>query len=132
MMVRTIKILIFILLPLLIIGCEEILEVPDISGEEVQLLAPSDSTVVGESEVGFSWNGIQDADAYLIQVARPVFNNASQLVLDSIIVVDSTFKGTRASKVLTDSDYEWRVKAMNSGYETPFSSNTFKVSTLED
>jgi len=110
-------------------SCEDILEVPDISGENVELLAPKDSAIVTDSIVNFSWNGVGEADSYLIQVATPDFENAAQILLDSIIVLDSTFLGTTASRQLNDGDYEWRVKALNSDFETPFSSSTFHVDT---
>lgn len=110
-------------------SCEDILEVPDISGETVQLLAPSDSTVVVQSNVNFSWNEVYEATQYHIQVAAPNFENAAQIVVDSVIVVDSTFASPRITKSLVDSDYEWRIKAMNSGFETGFSVNSFTVDT---
>jgi len=121
--------ILFIGLLLVIIGCQDILEVPDISNETVQLLAPGDSTIVLQSNVNFSWNEVYEASQYHIQVAAPNFENAAQIVVDSVIVVDSTFVSARISKSLVDSDYEWRIKAMNSDYETDFSSGRFSVDT---
>ncbi len=109
------------------LGCEDILEVPDISGQQVELLAPSQGSVVTDNNVNFNWNGVNDADSYLIQVATPDFENATQLVLDSVMAIDSTFVGTRISKQLSNSAYEWRVKASNSGFETEFSTSGFTV-----
>ncbi|UJH68665.1 hypothetical protein [Allomuricauda sp. SCSIO 65647] len=109
------------------LSCEDILEVPDISGQQVELLAPSEGSVVTDSIVNFNWNGVNDADSYLVQVATPDFENAAQLVLDSVMVIDSTFVGTRISKQLSNSTYEWRVKAQNSGFETEFSISGFTV-----
>lgn len=114
-------------LGILVGGCEDILEVPDISGREVQILAPRDSTVVGNTRVNFTWNGVADADAYSVQIARPNFRQAAQILLDSTIVLDSTFIGTKAIKTLDNGDYEWRVKALNSDFQTEFSSSAFKV-----
>ncbi|MDL5514852.1 hypothetical protein QSE00_23785 [Arenibacter sp. M-2] len=111
----------------IIIGCEDIVEVTDISDVKVELLAPLQNSVVGDSIVNFSWYKITEADSYVVQVATPNFESAVQLVMDSIIVVDSTFIGAKATKILIDNNYEWRVKAMNSGYETPFSSSAFRV-----
>ncbi len=128
----TFRILITAITVILILSCEDILEVTDISNESVELLAPKDSTVVTSSEVVFNWNGVGEADAYLIQIATPSFENTSQIVLDSVIVIDSTFFGTKVSKTLVTSDYEWRVKAINSGFETAFSSSTFSVVASEN
>jgi hypothetical protein len=123
-MKRTILIL-FLLVSLS--SCEDILEVTDISNEQVMLLAPLNETVVADSLVNFNWNGVNEAESYLIQVATPNFTNASQLVLDSIIIIDSSFVGTRLSKTLANSTYEWRIKAINSDFETEFSSSNFSV-----
>ena len=110
-------------------GCEEILEVPDISNQQIQLLAPLNGTVVNDSMVSFNWEDILDAEGYVLQVATPNFENANQLVLDTIIVVDSTFTGTRFSKTLNNNLYEWRVKGFNSDFETGFSNSLFEVNT---
>lgn len=121
-----------IILPLalllaIITSCEDLLEVPDISEQEVQLLAPLDSSIVSDTVVNFNWNSIVEANSYVIQVATPNFENASQYVLDSIMPVDSTFVGAKFSKSLSSGNYEWRVKAMNSDYETVFSNSEFSV-----
>ncbi len=110
-------------------GCQDLLEVTDISNQEVQLLAPSDSTVVVQSEVQFNWTEVYEASQYHVQVASPSFENAAQIVVDSLIVVDSTFTSPRISRTLVDAEYEWRVKAMNSDYETEFTVNSFTVDT---
>ncbi len=110
-----------------ICSCEELLEVPDISNTAIELLAPKDSTVVHTATVNFHWNGILDADGYLIQVATPNFENASQILLDSIIVVDSTFLGTKASLPLSNGNFQWRVKGINSIFATDFATGTFIV-----
>lgn len=121
-----------LMLLVFIVSCEELLEVTDISEQSVELLAPLEGTSVNDSLVNFTWNGVEEANAYHIQVATPDFDNASQLVLDSIIVLDSTFFGTKASKALLNGSYEWRVKGMNSDFETPFSLSAFTVETTSN
>lgn len=108
-------------------SCQDILEVPDISDQSVELLAPSDSTVVVQDSVQFNWNAVYEASQYHIQVASPNFENAAQILVDSLIAIDSTFTSPRIMKTLVNSQYEWRVKAMNSDYETGFSTNSFSV-----
>jgi hypothetical protein len=112
-----------------LMACEELLEVPDISEQQVELLAPTDQSVVNDSIVNLNWNDIFDADAFLVQVATPSFEAANQMVLDTTLVIDSTFVGTRISKTFSDNDYEWRVKALNSAFETEFSNSRFTVDT---
>ncbi|MEX0290065.1 MAG: hypothetical protein AB3N14_13225 [Flavobacteriaceae bacterium] len=112
--------------------CEDILEVPDISKETVTLLAPKNNTTVEDSQVTLSWTEVAEADAYLVQLATPNFENASQLLLDSLVVVDSTFVAPRVTKTLDNNMYEWRVRAANSGYQTEYSSGNFSVEASEN
>ncbi len=108
-------------------ACEEILEVQDNSNQQVVLLAPTNGAQVNDSVVRFSWNAVMEADGYILQVAKPDFENAAQFVVDTVMVIDSTFVGTRLTKQLENNSYEWRVKAYNSGFETGFSVNAFQV-----
>ena len=108
-------------------ACEDILEVPDISGESVELLAPRDQTTVTDTIVGFNWSGVAEANSYNIQLAQPDFESAAQVLLDSIMVIDSTSNATSVSAKLSAGNYEWRVKALNSDYQTEFSAARFSV-----
>ncbi|TDS20873.1 hypothetical protein DFQ03_0129 [Maribacter caenipelagi] len=108
-------------------SCEEILEVPDISEEEVVLLAPSDSSVVTQTEINFTWQEVFEATSYHVQIAQPSFTNASQIVADTLVVVDSTYIGSKITRTLLNNSYEWRVKAQNSDFETPYTTNSFTV-----
>jgi len=110
-------------------SCEDLLEVPDISEESVELLAPSDSTIVVQSNVNFTWNEVFEATQYHVQVAAPSFENAAQIVVDTLLVVDSVYVGPNFKRVLVDSEYEWRVRAQNSAYETEFTTSKFSVET---
>jgi hypothetical protein len=117
-----------ILLATLLFSCEDILEEPDISGKEVELLAPKEATVVFDNAVNFNWNGPEDATSFRVQVALPNFGAASQLLVDSTMVQDTLgFLPTQLSKVLHNGDYQWRVKALNGGFETDYATASFKV-----
>ncbi|WP_405610894.1 hypothetical protein [Polaribacter sp. Asnod1-A03] len=101
-------------------SCEAIF-VEDLSNENVVLLAPLNNTEVTNGTVQFNWEDVQEATSYEIQIAKPSFATASQIFLDSI--TDVTF----ISKELEVGDYEWRVSALNSGYNTDYSLGVFKV-----
>jgi hypothetical protein len=119
--------LLFVILTFGFISCEEggLLIESDISNETVVLIAPSDSTEVSSSTIFFDWEALEDATHYEIQIATPGFNNTQQLLLNSI---DSlTFKELQ----LNTGDYQWRVKAMNSNYETQYTTASFKVTTID-
>jgi len=114
---------------LVFISCEDIIEVTDISEETVQLISPSDSIAVAQSNVNFAWNEVFEATQYHVQVATPDFENAAQVLVDTLVVVDTSFVSPRFNKILEDSEYEWRVKAQNSAYETEFTIHKFYVNT---
>lgn len=99
----------------------EALTVEDISEYPVQVLAPTDGAQVPAGTVNFSWSQVDEADSYLIQIATPNFENASQIVLDSLVTQNSVMTNLEANS------YQWRVKALNSEYETEFSTVSFTV-----
>jgi len=70
-------------------ACEDILEEPDISNSLVPVFAPLDNTVLTTNTVNFNWDAVLDARSYRVQVAQPDFENTQQLLLDSIVVLDS-------------------------------------------
>lgn len=124
----------FVLFLVFLASCEDILEVPDISDQRVELVAPLTNTVVNQNTINLTWNGISDVDAYRIQVAMPNFDNAAQIVLDSLIVRDTLGQiDTGLERLLLfNGGYEWRIQGLNSGFETPFSSAIFSVNGDEN
>lgn len=105
------------------ISCEVIIEVEDISEESVEILAPLNNTLVNTANVNFNWTKLQDSLRYRIQIAQPNFSVAQQLLMDSVVT------STGVNKTLADGNYEWRVQAFNSAYETSFTLAGFEVST---
>ena len=103
------------------IACDDIIEVVDISNETVTVLAPKDEVVLTVSDITFSWESLEEADSYHVQVATPTFSEATQIVLDTIVTE------TDISKTLGTNNYEWRIKAKNSGYETDYVTQKFSV-----
>ncbi|MCD0464992.1 hypothetical protein [Flavobacterium sp. ENC] len=107
-------------------SCEEILIVDDISKEEVTLIAPANNSVLFSTGASFSWNSIENAEKYRLQIAKPNFANPVEIVLDTLITKTSYTQQMNIGK------YEWRVKAVNSGYETPYKSSAFEILNNED
>jgi hypothetical protein len=101
-------------------NCEAIF-VENISDENVTLLAPTNNIEVAKGLIQFNWEEVVDATEYRIQIATPDFVNTAQVVLDSIVT------STVFSKDLDVGEYQWRVKASNSGYETAYTSLSFSV-----
>ncbi|KDN54713.1 hypothetical protein [Flavobacterium seoulense] len=107
-------------------SCEEILLETDISKKEVQLVAPANNISFNATGVTFTWEAVPDATKYRLQIAKPSFENPSQIVLDT------TITATSFNQQLAIANYEWRVRALNSAYETNYSSRFFSVANNDD
>ncbi|MCX2839448.1 hypothetical protein OQ279_14955 [Salinimicrobium sp. MT39] len=120
------KVILALFLPLMFFSCEEILLEEDLSGSKVELLAPVEGTTVATSMVAFNWTAVEGATAYQFQIAAPNFDAPQQLVVDEIIEENFT------SEELQEGSYEWRVRALNSGFTTTYASAEFTVKATED
>jgi hypothetical protein len=103
------------------LACDDIIEVVDISGETVKILAPTNDAFLNITDVSFNWQSIEEAEEYNIQIATPSFAGALQ------ILTDTTLSTTSFSKTLDLGSYQWRVKAINSGYETEYTTQSFTI-----
>lgn len=110
-----------LLIPLLFLFACEIIFVEDISEQSVVLLSPSNNAEIPKGVIRLDWESLVDANEYRVQVAIPNFQNASQILLDSVI------SNTTITKELDVNNYQWRVRALNSDYATAYTINTFKV-----
>ncbi|MCF6318177.1 MAG: hypothetical protein L3J83_02695 [Proteobacteria bacterium] len=102
-------------------ACSDIIEVEDISNKTVTLLAPTNEAVLNIIDLTFTWQTVEDAESYRIQIARPTFEEAVQIVKDTTVV------STSFSTSLEANSYEWRVRAENSAYETAFTTQSFTI-----
>ena len=109
-----------ILLLCIIVSCEAIF-VEDISNDSVILLAPTDNTQITSGNNTFSWQLLDDAEMYEVQIAKPNFQNATEILLDSVVNSNSIIENIEVG------NYEWRVKAVNSEYDTSYSKASFTV-----
>ncbi len=110
----------YVLLLFSCLACE-VLFVEDISSNSVLLLAPKNNSSLDSGNIKFSWELLNEANQYQVQIATPNFSNAHQILLDSITTKNSLLKSLKRGA------YEWRVKAMNSEYETPYNTVSFQV-----
>ncbi|MAB49221.1 MAG: hypothetical protein CMC05_11385 [Flavobacteriaceae bacterium] len=106
---------------ILLVSCEEIIEVVDISNENVVVLAPTDTSTLTITDINFSWEAVEDAEQYKLQIATPNFESANQIVLDTTITT------TNFNQDLELGNYEWRVRAENSDYQTAYSTQSFTI-----
>jgi len=115
------KILTYFLFSLSFTACDDIFEVGDISDNTVELLAPSDNSILNILTPTFSWTPLEEAENYHLQIATPNFSEATQIVLDTL-VTESNYAVS-----LDTIAYQWRVRAENSGYQTDYTTQSFSI-----
>ena len=106
-------------------SCSLILET-DIEDEYVMLTAPADNLRTLTSSHAFCWEYVPEADKYNLQIAMPVFENSTRILLDTNVSTNN-FNIT-----LLPGQYEWRVRAENSAYRTGYSVRTLIIDTTLD
>lgn len=106
---------------IVVISCDDIVGIDDISDNEVTIIAPSEGTVLNTLSPTFSWEILDGAETYQLQIATPSFENATQVVLDT------TITSTNFSFSLDLGIYAWRIRAENSAYETPYTTQSFSI-----
>ncbi|HBI00703.1 MAG TPA: Ig-like domain-containing protein [Flavobacterium sp.] len=124
-MIKPFRFILFILL-VTCFSCEEILLESDISDQTVTLVAPSNNATFTSTGITFSWEPVEDADEYRVQIARPNFENPLEIVVDELTA--ETF----STQQLNIGTYQWRVKAVNSAYETAYTTRTINVISNDD
>jgi len=100
-------------------ACKSIIE-EDISDKNVIINTPNSSTVTSYNQL-FWWEKVDGALTYQMQIASPNFTNIQKLLLDT---------NTTSNKIdftLAAGNYEWRVRAINGSYQSPYSGSTFTV-----
>ena len=109
----------------MLFSCKDILE-ENLEDKEVTILSPENGITTSESPINFIWEKVEGADQYKIQIATPSFSNIRQIILDSVI------SETKFSLALNPGVYEWRVKALNSAYETTYSCRFITIDSTLD
>ena len=104
-------------------NCEQIIEVEDISNEHIVVLSPVNNTTLTSNEVNFTWEPLDFAEQYQLQIAHPNFEAAEVFVEDTIITANSFIKP------LVTNTYQWRIRALNFAYETQYTTQNL---TIED
>jgi len=118
---------ILLLIPLLtLFSCDEVLLEDDLSDKQTTLVAPVNNAEFNSTGIVFTWTSVENASHYRLQIAKPDFANPMQIVLDTLV------SSTSYSAQLNVGNYEWRVKAINSAYETPYVNRFFSVLSNED
>ncbi len=108
-----------------LVSCEKIFE-ENIEKKTIVILAPADSAIVEGQTVTFWWEAIEGAAGYELQVVAPAFQSASNLWLDTIV------EENKFTFLFSPGNYEWRIRGINSAYQTAFSYAVFTVDSSAD
>lgn len=103
------------------ISCEEIINEENLENDEVSIIAPMNNSQSNTGIIFFDWQPVEGARSYTIQVAQPNFDQTEQLLLQQ---TDSI---TSASLNMTSGTYQWRVRAENDAFTSPYTTQTFTV-----
>lgn len=110
----------------LLISCEEIVSVPDISEDMIEVIAPASGAVLEEGNITFSWEELEFANEYQLQIATPNFTEAAQVVVDTI-VGDSLQSSRNLTRTLSPEIYQWRIRGLNDNFETDYTTRNLEV-----
>jgi hypothetical protein len=102
-----------------LISCESFFN-EDISNESVIIIAPVNDALLETNPIFFDWEEVEFATDYKLQIARPDFANAVQLVADTLL------RSNTYSQELEPASYEWRINARNADYETNYATGFFR------
>jgi len=94
------------------ISCDDILE-EDLTEDLVTTVSPTEGSTIVNNIVNFSWESLDGADDYRLQVIDPSQNNT--------IVLDSLVSGTSFEYPLDPGAYQWRIRGENFAYQTAYS-----------
>lgn len=92
-------------------ACNDIF-VPDIADESVFLIAPPDGFSSNKASINFSWEPLEDAESYALQIVSPNYDTIEQIIFDTLT------NSTSLSLSLSPGSYEWSVLGQNSAYSS--------------
>lgn len=107
------------LLGFLFSGCEDIF-LRDISDDRVAIISPAGSTLPDGEKVVFSWDRMDGAEKYHIEVASPSLDGGSYLY-------DAITDTTRVEISLSAGEYQWSIYGYNLGYESMKTVRSFEI-----
>lgn len=106
-------------------ACSDVFE-PDIKNDHVLLISPSNNIHSKISTQTFMWQKVDGAKAYNFQLVSTSFDSIEDFVLNadtvSTVMVVNLYPGK----------FQWRVKAYNNGYETPYSTFSLQIDSSLD
>lgn len=113
-----------LLLILFFTSCSDFLE-DDLTEDSIELITPMNNIVTLESNMTFTWEALEGATGYEIQIVAPSFDS-----ILSFVAKTDLGNTIRFDTSLLAGSYEWKLIGYNSAYETE--SDIFQFEILED
>ena len=117
--------LLFILGFCLLSSCNEFF-LEDIDDDTVEIFAPVDGTETEIVTPTFWWGKVNGAEGYRLQIVSPSFESAEALLRDTLV------DGDKFEDTLFPGEFEWRVRAENSEFQTEWSYAKLTIVDSED
>lgn len=103
------NLLILSIILVLVIACDDVLE-ENIGNDQISVLSPLEGAIIYGNSSQFSWQELEGADSYRIQI----LNENQGYILDSLIT------STIFNYNISPGSYKWRVRGENFAYSTPY------------
>lgn len=124
-MKTTLKLIMFASITFLLIRCDDFIE-KDIEDDTVSLLAPANNLNTIQLTHTFWWDLLDGAENYNMQLVEGSFTGVTNFLLDTNLAKNK-FEYT-----LYPGTFQWRVKAMNNGSETYYTTYTLSIDSSLD
>ena len=113
-------ILLSFLAAIALVSCEKFGE-KNITKKVVVLLSPTQGQSDSILTKLFWWEEVEGADSYHLQVVSTTFDNITSLALDTLI------SGVKFQLTMVPGNYQWRVRAENGAYESPWTTYNLTI-----
>lgn len=120
------KKLLFSLMCIYAFACTKDFIVKDIKNDTIVVLAPGNNLSTPNNSVTFWWEELDGAEKYKLQIVKPNFNAVQQLILDTNVI------GDKFNCTLTPGTYQWRIKGVNNGGSSQYTTFNLIIDTTSN
>ncbi|MDP1801735.1 MAG: fibronectin type III domain-containing protein [Bacteroidota bacterium] len=108
---------------MIFISCSKDFIVKDIKNDYVTILAPANNVTTPNNTVTFWWEKLDGAQKYNVQIVKPTFLSVQQFIADTNVT------GTKFILSLTPGTYQWRIRAVNNGGNSQYTTYNLTIDT---
>ncbi|HWY11618.1 MAG TPA: hypothetical protein VN026_09850 [Bacteroidia bacterium] len=111
---------------IIFLACSKDFIVKNIKKSTVVILAPTNNLTTPNNAITFWWEELDGAEKYNLQIVKPNFSAAQQLIMDTNVT------GTKFNYTLSPGTYQWRIKGVNSGGSTQYTVYNLTIDTTSN